>query len=184
MRWFWIDRFLEFEHRRRAVAVKNISLAEDCMEEHLPGFPVFQNTLVIEGIAQTGGLLAGEASGFLERVVLAKVAKAVFHFQAVPGDTLTYAATLEDIKPDGAICVATSHCGSRLHAEVELVFAHLDDRFAGVDLFKPSDFLVMLRLLGMYTVGRKPDGSLLDIPAHLLEAEHALDALPIGAETT
>src|SRR5262245_54418354 len=134
MRWYWIDRFLEFEHGRRAVAIKNVTLAEEELDEYVPGFPIYPQSLVVEGLAQTGGLLAAEFNSFRERVVLAKIGKAQFHFSARPGDTLTYTATIEDIKPDGAICQGTAHVGADLLASVELVFAHLDDqRFRGVD---------------------------------------------------
>lgn len=171
MRWFWIDRFVEFERGRKAVAIKNISLAEDYLTDYMPGFPQFPNSLVVEGIAQTGGLLAAEVSGFRERVVLAKVAKAQFHRLARPGDTLTYTAEIVDLKPEGAICRGSSRLGENPQAEVELVFAYLDDRFKGVDLFEPAAFLGMLRQLGLYTVGRQEDGTPLEIPSHLLEAE-------------
>ena len=40
MRWYWIDRFLEFESGRYAKAVKNVSLAEDHLHDHFPGYPV------------------------------------------------------------------------------------------------------------------------------------------------
>jgi 3-hydroxyacyl-[acyl-carrier-protein] dehydratase len=113
----------------------------------------------------------GEASGFQERVVLAKVARAEFHEIARPGNTLTLRTNVEDIRSTGGIITGTCHIGDQLLAEVELVFANLDDRFDGVDQFIPEEFLSMLRILRMYEVGRKPDGSPLDIPPHLLEAE-------------
>ena len=94
-------------------------------ENHFPGAPVMPNSLVIEGIAQTGGLLVGEHSGFEERVILAKLAKARFHFSAVPGDTLTYRATIEDIHKSGAVVSGTSHVGERLHGEVQMFFCLL-----------------------------------------------------------
>ncbi len=125
MRWYWIDRFLEFESGRRATSVKNVSLAEDHLHDHYTDFPTLPNSLVIEGIAQTGGLLVCEHSRFTERVVLAKVSKATFFGEATPGDTLTYTATVEYIKEEGAMVSATAHRGDDLHAEVELVFAHL-----------------------------------------------------------
>ena len=40
MRWIWIDKFLEFESAKRAVAIKNLTLAEDHLHDHYPGFPV------------------------------------------------------------------------------------------------------------------------------------------------
>ncbi len=98
MRWFWIDRYLEFESGRYAVAIKNVSLAEEHLHDHFPGAPMMPNSLIVEGIAQTGGLLVGEYNQFGKRVVLAKVSRAKFHFPAVPGDTLTYRTQIEEIQ--------------------------------------------------------------------------------------
>ena len=169
MRWFWIDRFQEFESGRHAVAVKNVSLAEEHLHDHFPGAPVMPNALIIEGLAQTGGLLVAEHGGFNERVVLAKIAKARFHFPAVPGDTLVYRATLEDIHKDGAVVSATSHVAGRLQAELQVFFAHLDEATAGKSLFDPASLLAMLKLLGVFAVGRDASGAPLQVPAALAE---------------
>ena len=171
MRWFWIDRFTEFESGRRAVAVKNISLNEEQMLGYVPGFPVMPASLIIEGLAQTGGLLVCEHSRFQERVVLAKVTKAMFSRPALAGDTLAYTAVVQDIREGGAICRGECHVEDQLVAEVELVFAHLDNRFEGGDLFEPANFLRTLRALCLFEVGRCADGKPLPIPSHMLEAE-------------
>jgi len=168
MRWFWIDRFQEFESGRHAVALKNVSLAEEHLHDHFPGAPVMPNALIIEGLAQTGGLLVAEHGGFNERVVLAKIAKARFHFPAVPGDTLVYRATIEDIHKDGAVVSATSHVEGRLQAEIQVFFAHLDEATAGKSLFDPASLLAMLKLLGVFAVGRDANGNPLQVPASLL----------------
>lgn len=171
MRWFWIDRFTEFISRTRAVAIKTVSLSEDYLHEHIPGFPYMSGALIIEGFAQSGGLLVSEASGFQERVVLAKVTRAIFHDTACPGDRLVLKTQVEDIRSTGGIVLGTCHIEDRLVAEVELVFANLDDRFEEIDQFYPEDFLSILRVLRVYDLGRNPDGSPLEIPPHLLEAE-------------
>lgn len=171
MRWFWIDRFVEFESGRRAVAVKNVALDQECVDEYVPGYPVFPHALVIEGIAQTGGLLAGQYYQFDARVVLAKITYARFHCYSVPGDTMRYTAVIEDINPAATAIKATSHIGDRLHAEVQMLFAHLDDRTRSGEMFEPADFLRMLRLFAMFDVGRNPDGTPIAIPPRLLEAE-------------
>jgi 3-hydroxyacyl-[acyl-carrier-protein] dehydratase len=168
MRWFWIDRFQEFESGRHAVAVKNVSLAEEHLHDHFPGAPLMPNALIIEGLAQTGGLLVAEHGGFNERVVLAKIAKARFHFPAVPGDTLVYRATIEDIHKDGAVVSATSHVEGRLQGEIQVFFAHLDEATAGKSLFDPASLLAMLKLLGVFTVGRDANGAPLTVPESLL----------------
>jgi 3-hydroxyacyl-[acyl-carrier-protein] dehydratase len=173
MRWFWIDRFTEFESGRTATAIKNVSLAEDHLHDHFPGAPLMPSALVIEGLAQTGGLLVAEHGGFEERVVLAKVAKAHFHFAATPGDTLVYRVTIDDIHKDGAIVSGTSHVGGRLQAEVQIFFAHLDERAAGKSLFDPATLLAMLKLLGVFRVGRDASGRPLVVPENLALAEQS-----------
>ena len=178
MRWFWIDRFTEFESGRRATGVKNISLAEEHMHDHFPGMPLMPHSLVIEGIAQTGGLLVGEWSDWRERVVLAKIAKAKFHGYARTGDTLIYEADILDISNDGALTKATGYVqrpGSterELYAEVEMFFAHLSET-RDQELFVASEFAAMLRCLRIFDVGRTADGQPLKMPAALHQAEIA-----------
>lgn len=169
MRWYWIDRFVEFHSGKSAKAIKNVSLAEDHLHDHFPYYPMIPNSLVIEGMAQTGGLLVCEHGHFQEKVVLAKVPKAVFHCDATPGDTLVYSAKIEYIREEGAMVSTTSHKGDVLHAEAEIVFAHLNDPRLG-NFFDPATFLRMMRLLGAFDVGVAADGSRLQPPAWLAEA--------------
>lgn len=170
MRWFWIDRFVEFESGRRATAIKNVTLAEEHLHDHFPGAPLMPGSLVIEGLAQTGGLLVGEHGGFTERIVLAKIAKARLHFAPAPGDTLTYRVQVQDITQDGAVVAATSHVGERLQAEAEIFFAKLAAAVAGDSLFEPAQLLAMLQALGVFAVGRTPDGQPLSVPPWLAVA--------------
>jgi 3-hydroxyacyl-[acyl-carrier-protein] dehydratase len=176
MRWFWIDRFTEFERGRRAVAIKSVALSEEALDGYNPGFPVMPGSLIIEGMAQTAGLLIGEMEGFAQRVVLAKIGKAVFHLPARPGDTLRYEAKIADVKGDGALATVTGHIGEELAAEAELMFAFLDERFPSGPLFEPVDFVAMLRAFCMYDVGRTTDGKPLELPPFYAEAERAAQA--------
>lgn len=173
MRWFWIDRFIEFESGSRAVAIKNVASTEEQLEGYFPGFPVMPAPLIIEGLAQTGGLLVAQHSDFRERVVLAKVSKAVFHQLARPGDTLRYTATIESLQDRGAIVSGQSHIGETLQAEVELFFAYLDERFDGKELFSPNELLMVLRQLDVFEVGRNADGSRITVPKYMADAEQA-----------
>ena len=173
MRWYWIDRFLEFQRGERAVAIKCVAMVEEEIEGYSPGLPHLPFALVIEGMAQTAGLLIGEKNGFEDRVVLAKVNKATFHRPAFPGDTLRYTAVVQDIQRDGAIAGITSHIGDELQGEVEMMFAFLDERFPQGPLFDPVEFLMMIRSFGLYDVGRQADGSPLDVPEFYREAEAA-----------
>lgn len=125
----------------------------------------------MEGMAQVSGLLVGETSDFLNRVVLAKVSKIAFYDIAVPGDVLEYHAVVERLDDIGSMTRVTAHVNGKLQSESNLAFAYLDDRFEDVELFVPHDFLKMIRLFGLFDVGVKPDGGPIPTPGWLLEAE-------------
>ena len=82
--------------------MKNLSLAEDHFADHFPGYPVMPAALILEGLAQTGGILVGEANQFQEKVVLAKVPKAVFHREMLAGEQLIYEVEILHLRPEGA----------------------------------------------------------------------------------
>jgi 3-hydroxyacyl-[acyl-carrier-protein] dehydratase len=126
MRWIWIDRFLEFRPGKSARAVKNLSLAEDYFADHFPGYPIMPGCLILEGLAQTGGILVGEANDFREKVVLAKVQSARFHAEVAAGEQLTYDVELLHLRPEGAAVAGRATVGNQLVVESELFFAHLD----------------------------------------------------------
>jgi 3-hydroxyacyl-[acyl-carrier-protein] dehydratase len=126
MRWIWIDRFLEFESGKSAKAVKNLSLAEDHFADHFPGYPVMPAALILEGLAQTGGILIGEANQFKEKVVLAKIPKAVFHREMLAGEQLIYEAEILHLRPEGAAVAGKVTVNGQVTAEAEIFFAHLD----------------------------------------------------------
>jgi len=131
MRWIWIDKFVEFDSGRRAVAIKNVTLAEDYLHDHFPGFCVMPETLMIEGMAQTAGMLVGEAGKFEEKVILAKVKKAVFFDYVQPGDTLTLEAEIESIAAEAASTKGTIRSSQKHIAEIDLMFSHIDRNLAG-----------------------------------------------------
>ena len=182
MRWYWIDRFLEFVSGSHAVTIKNVSLVEEQLENYIPGGPLMPGSLNIEGFAQTGGLLVGEHGGFTKRVVLAKVSKAVFHEYAKPGDVLRYTCKLETFNDNGATVNCVSHIigptmpgdepEEKLHIEADLMFGHVPPQPGMPDeMFEPQDFLTMVRIMGMYEVLVDADGNPKPPPPHLLDAE-------------
>jgi 3-hydroxyacyl-[acyl-carrier-protein] dehydratase len=164
MRWFWIDRFDEFVRGRRATAVKNVSLAEEHLHDHFPGAALMPNSLIVEGMAQTAGLLVADAIEFNRRVVLAKVAQAEFQFDAVPGDSIRFEAEVLDLKPAGSLTKVRSTVGDRLQGEAELFFAHLEPGEGVPTLFAPAELLRWLDLMHIYDVGRDEAGQPLARP--------------------
>jgi 3-hydroxyacyl-[acyl-carrier-protein] dehydratase len=102
MRWIWIDKFIEFTPKTSATALKNVSLAEEHLHDLYPAFPIVPHSLLVEGMAQTAGILVGEARGFREKVILAKVGRATFHRLVRPGDTILFHAKIDQLNEHGA----------------------------------------------------------------------------------
>ncbi len=154
-------------------ASKNVTLAEEPLDDYLPGFPHYPHSLIIEGMAQTGGLLISQMDDFLSRVVLAKVSKAEFHQLATPGDQLRLTANLLSRQADGAIVEGRVEVNGQLQAELELTFAILDESFGDKPFFIPEDLCRIIRAMRMFDVGVNQDGSPISIPQHMLDAELA-----------
>jgi len=131
MRWIWIDKFVEFHSGQNAVALKNVTLAEEHLHDHFPDFPVMPECLIIEAMAQTAGILVGEAKSFKEKVILAKVKKAVFSDYVRPGDTLKLHAKIETITTEAASTIGKVTRGEDTIAEIDLMFSHIDQNLAG-----------------------------------------------------
>ncbi len=147
MRWTWIDRILELDKGRRIVAVKNVSLAEEHLHDHFeatearPAMPLMPGPLIVEGMAQTAGILVGHARDFKEKVILAKITKAHFDQDVGPGQTLFYTATIERIDESGAQTSGVvelldhrqgSEAARQEMGRVELMFSHIDQNMRGL----------------------------------------------------
>lgn len=168
MRWIWIDRILELIPGERLVAIKNVSLAEEHLHDHFPAdsveglsaAPAMPGSLVIEGVAQTAGILVGHAENFRHKVILAKITKAVLNRDAVPGDTLRYTATIAQRMPQGAVTRGTIELLSpgfetERIGQVDLVFSHLDNNMGGVQFPEHNfvfgdSFKTVLRTSGVH----------------------------------
>jgi 3-hydroxyacyl-[acyl-carrier-protein] dehydratase len=148
MRWIWIDRFEEFVPGERAVSVKNVTLAEEHLHDHFPGFPVMPASLLIEGMAQTAGILVGHARNFEEKVILAKVKRAVFHELVRPGDQVRFEARIEQIQNAAAVTQGVIRCGDAVVGEVELVFSHIDQNISGLE-FPAENFVFTEEFMGL-----------------------------------
>lgn len=151
MRWIWIDKFIAFESGKRAVSLKNVTMAEEHLHDFVPGFPIMPECLIIEAMAQTSGILVGEAGQFKEKVVLAKINKAHFHDFVRPGDTLHLHATLESFAPEAASTSGFITRGEDRIADINLMFSHVDQNLAGLEfpeenfVFEDNTFKSLLR---------------------------------------
>jgi 3-hydroxyacyl-[acyl-carrier-protein] dehydratase len=157
MRWIWIDKFIEFNSGKYAVAVKNVTLAEEHLHDHFPGFPVMPECLMIEGMAQTAGILVGEAKNFQEKVILAKIKKAVFFDYVKPGDTIELRAEIESIAPEAASTSGKITRDQKLIAEIDLMFSHIDQNLGGKEF--PEENFVFTDTFKSLLLGVATEGS-------------------------
>jgi 3-hydroxyacyl-[acyl-carrier-protein] dehydratase len=84
-----VDRILEIDIGKRAVGIKNVSINEEFFQGHFPGAPVMPGVLVLESMAQVGGvLLLSDPRHTGKLAMFGGLDKVRFHRQVKPGDTL------------------------------------------------------------------------------------------------
>jgi 3-hydroxyacyl-[acyl-carrier-protein] dehydratase len=85
-----VDRIRELDPERRIVGIKNVSINEPFFQGHFPGRPVMPGVLILEALAQVGGVLAFKSLGSVGRpvVYLTGIDGAKFRKPVVPGDIL------------------------------------------------------------------------------------------------
>ena len=89
MRFLLIDRITELESEKSITAVKNLSLAEEYLADHFPGFPVMPGVLMLETLIQAGGWLIRDAEDFAHSTIMLKEVRAIrYNSFVTPGNSL------------------------------------------------------------------------------------------------
>ena len=103
-------------------------------------------SLIIEGMAQTAGILVGSVNHFREKVILAKISKATLNREPAPGEFIRFDATLDRIDELGASTsglVQVSPDGETAWDDlgrIDLMFSHVDQNMAGIE-FPEENFV-------------------------------------------
>jgi len=97
----------------------------------------------------------GEVNHFREKVILAKIKKAVFFDYVKPGDTLKLEAKIESIASEAASISGRISCQSKLIAEIDLMFSHIDRNLGGKDF--PEENFVFTGMFESLLRGMVPD---------------------------
>ncbi len=117
-----IDRIVEFEPRKRIVALKNVTINEPFFQGHFPGYPIMPGVLVVEAMAQAGGILIMSELPDRDQklVVFTGIERAKFRRPVTPGDQLFMEIDALSIRPRAGRMVGRALVDGKLACEVTL----------------------------------------------------------------
>lgn len=119
-----VDRVLRIDlEASEIVALKNVTVNEPFFQGHFPGAPIMPGVLILEALAQTGGILVHQKGYDKKIAVLLNVVGAKFRRPVTPGDVLHLHAKGIHISGNGGKIQARAMIGEQLAVEAELSFA-------------------------------------------------------------
>jgi 3-hydroxyacyl-[acyl-carrier-protein] dehydratase len=90
-----VDRIVEWDPGKRIVGIKNVTINEPFFQGHFPGHPIMPGVLIVEALAQTGGILALKAMGGGKRIAyFTGIDNCKFRRPVVPGDQVRLEITV------------------------------------------------------------------------------------------
>ena len=117
-----VDRILKLEDRKRVVGIKNVTINEPFFSGHFPGHPIMPAVLIIEAMAQTGGVMllntVDDPRKYL--VYFTRVDKAKFRRPVLPGDQLRFELEMKTLRRGMCTMQGYAYVDDKLAAEAEL----------------------------------------------------------------
>jgi UDP-3-O-[3-hydroxymyristoyl] N-acetylglucosamine deacetylase/3-hydroxyacyl-[acyl-carrier-protein] dehydratase len=122
-----VDRVVEIDADRRAVGIKNVTINEPFFQGHYPRQPIMPGVLIIEAMAQLGGILMSQKLEHTGKVaVLLSLDKVKFRRPVMPGDQLVMEAQAVRVKARTGQTQCRATVGGELAAEATIRFMLVD----------------------------------------------------------
>lgn len=119
-----VDRIIQLDLEENfIIGVKNVTSNEQFFQGHFPGVPIMPGVLILEALAQTGGILVHQKTQNTKIALLLSVNNAKFRKPVVPGDVLTLHATGVHFSSKGGKIEAKAMVGEQLAVQAEIGFA-------------------------------------------------------------
>jgi len=121
-----VDRVVSMDEGKDIVAYKNVSISEPVFEGHFPGHPIYPGVMILEGMAQAGGILALKSTGLTEEELQQKVIYfmsidgAKFRNPVKPGDRLEYRISVLKLRKNLIVLDGKAYVDDVLVSEAEL----------------------------------------------------------------
>ena len=117
-----VDRIMEIEIGKKIVGLKNVTINEPFFQGHFPGFPIMPGVLIIEALAQVGGVLAFKSAENVEGslVYFLSIDKAKFRKPVVPGDQILLQVEVLQSRPPYWRLMGKAFVKEELVCEAEL----------------------------------------------------------------
>jgi len=126
-----VDRILELEPGQRAVGIKNVTVNEPQFTGHWPGNPVMPGVLLLEAMAQVGGIMLLTMLDDADRenvtAMIVGIDKVRFRRPVLPGDQVKMEAVMQRRKGNMGRIYITAHVGDELACDGEFSFALVED---------------------------------------------------------
>ncbi|MGM9951053.1 MAG: 3-hydroxyacyl-ACP dehydratase FabZ [Lysinibacillus sp.] len=120
----FVDRITELEEGKRAVGIKNVTINEDFFNGHFPGYPVMPGVLIVEALAQVGGVALLHAEANKGRLAfLTGIDNCRFKRQVVPGDQLRLEVEFIKLRGQMGKGKGIATVDGELVCEAEILFA-------------------------------------------------------------
>ena len=130
-----IDRVLEIEPRRRIVALKNFTINEEFFQGHFPEHPIVPGVLLIEAMAQAGGILMLHDDPQRDEKLLffGAIERARFRRPVVPGDQVRFEVEVLRLKSMHVRVGGRAVVDGKVHVEAELLSTYVPRRQADTE---------------------------------------------------
>ena len=121
-----VDKVTSMNEGENIVAYKNVSISEPVFQGHFPGHPIYPGVMILEGMAQAGGILAFKSGGLSEEEIKQKVMYfmsidgAKFRSPVKPGDKLEYRISVKKLRKTLIVLDGEAWVDDTLVAQAEL----------------------------------------------------------------
>jgi UDP-3-O-[3-hydroxymyristoyl] N-acetylglucosamine deacetylase/3-hydroxyacyl-[acyl-carrier-protein] dehydratase len=123
-----VDKIIDFQLNEKIVGVKNVTINEQVFQGHFPGAPVYPGVMIVEGMAQTGGVLLLDGSDRTDGklVYFMSMNNVKFRKPVVPGDQLVFEVTMGYRKSKVCQVLGKAFVDGQLVAEAEMMASIVD----------------------------------------------------------